>query len=440
MSFPNSNVYANLIRDYPSWEALKTFLTGDGLRLRVDDGGATPDSPYALIRYVKGLSNMESDVVRAFRSVIWDTLTHRPVSVTSWKSADGEVLPEAGAFLDASGATTFRVETFHDGTLIGLFWDSYRSEWRIHTRSVLDARCRYFSERITFADMFWGTFREPVLDGLDRAQSYSFVLQHPENRIVCSVSAPRALLTDRCTIAADGTVTWSAGDISPPPPGLAFTSWDSIRGRLAELNGRFRHNFQGFVVKTADGHRWKIRTAEYNRVRALRGNSPRRDFLWLTAWRNNTLRDYLTLFPEERGAANALVNRWKDVTTDVYRIYCEAFKARTLERKNIPPKYRPLVYGLHGLYMEALKPAGKTVDWRACLEYMNGREVPQMLFVLSWDFRAAQRVAGATAIPLEPPVSVGADIVVEEEEPKTGHAALGAEAPAPAPAPSAADA
>jgi hypothetical protein len=432
MSFPTANIYANLIHDYPSWEALKVHLMGDGLRLRVDDGGATPDSPYALIRYVKGQSDMENPVVRAFRSVVWDTLAHRPVSVTSWKSADCEVLPESEAFSDS-----YRVETFHDGTLIGLFWDSYRSEWRIHTRSVLDARCRYFSEDKTFADMFWPVFRDT---GLDRTQSYSFVLQHPENRIVCAVSAPRALLTDRCTIAADGTVTWSAGDISPPPPGLAFTSWDSVRGRLAELNGRFRHNFQGFVVKTADGHRWKIRTAEYNRVRTLRGNSPRRDYLWLSGWKNNTLRDYLTLFPEERGAANALINRWKDVTTEVYRLYCEAFKARTLERKNIPPKYRPLVYGLHSLYIETLKPAGKTVDWRACLEYMNGREVPQMLFVLSWDFRAAQRVTGAVVIPLEPPVTAGTTIVAEVEEAKTGHAALGAEADAEAPAPSAADA
>lgn len=428
MSFPNSNVYASLIRDYPSWEALKTYLTGEGLSLRVDDAGAMPDSPYALIRYVKGQSNMESAVARAFRSVVWDTLAHRPVSVTSWKSADGESLPESEAFSDS-----YRVETFHDGTLIGLFWDSYSSAWRIHTRSVLDARCRYYSERTTFADMFWTKFSDVRLD---RTQCYSFVLQHPENRIVCAVAAPRAILTDRCAIAEDGTVTWSAGDISPPPPGLAFTSWDSIRGRLAELNGRFRHNFQGFVVKTADGRRWKIRTAEYNRVRALRGDSPRRDFLWLAAWRNETLRDYLTLFPEERTAANALVNRWKDVSKDTYTVYCEAFKARTLDRKNIPQKYRPLVYGLHGLYMETLKPAGKTVDWRSCLEYMNSREVPQMLFVLSWEFRAAQRVTAAAVIPIEPPVAVGTAVAAAEEpEAKDGHTALGAEAGTEAPAP-----
>lgn len=436
MSFPNANVYANLIRDYPSWADLKAHLTGEGLRLRVEDT-SLPDSPYALIRYVKGVSNMEHHVVRAFRSVVWDTLAHRPVSVTPWKSADGEILPEAGDFLDAAGTTDFRVETFLDGTLIGVFWDKYASQWRIHTRSVLDARCRYFSEHKTFAEMFWATFRD---DGsLDRTRSYSYVLQHPENRIVCGVSTPRSILTDSCAIAADGTVTWSTGNVSPPPPGLEFTSWGAIRGRLAELNTRFAHNFQGFVVKSPQGHRWKVRTAEYNRIRALRGNSPRRDFLWLLAWHNNTLRDYLAIFPEERGAANALVARWKTVTTDVYRIYCEAFKARTLDRKMIPPKYRPLVYGLHNLYITALKPAGKTVDWRACLEFMNGRAVPQMLFVLNWEFRAAMRASAAPVIPLEPPTTVGTVVEAESEgESGPSHADLGAESSAEAPAPSAA--
>ncbi len=432
MSFPNNDVYARLIAEYPTWAALRAHLTGDGLRLRVEDHDLLPDSPYALIRYVKGQSNLENHVVRAFRSVVWDTLANRPVSVTSWKSADGEILPEAAEFRDAYGVTEYRVETFHDGTLIGLFWDKYGAQWRIHTRSVLDARCRFYSERLTFADMFWGCLRPADLDArFDRTQSYSFVLQHPANRIVCSVREPRAVLVDRCAIAHNGMVTWSTGDTTIPP-GLELRSWADIRTRVADLNSRFAHNFQGFVVKSPQGHRWKIRTAEYNRVRALRGNSPRRDFLWLFSWKANTLRDYLALYPEERYEAEALVNRWKTATSDVYRIYCEVFKARSLDRSLIPRKYRPHVYGLHTLYRETLKPAGKTVDWKACLEYMNGLAVPQMLFVLSWEYRAALRATGAAPIPIEPPAAVGT--AVEAETAELSHADLGAEAPCEAPA------
>jgi len=396
MSFPNNDVYARLVEAFPSWPALKTHLTGDGLRLRVEDHGVLPDSPYALIRYVKGVSNLENPVVRAFRSVVWDTLVNRPVSVTSWKSADGEILPEA------THTAEYRVETFHDGTLIGLFWDKYSARWRIHTRSVLDAQCRYYSERLTFANMFWSVFGD---DGtLDRSKCYSYVLQHPLNRIVCEIRTPTAIIVDRCTVSEDGGVIWSTGDVSTSP---SVETWADVRRLVSDANTRSAHNFQGFVVKNSQGHRWKIRTSEYNRVRAIRGNSPRRDFLWLTAWKENTLHNYLALFPEERRDASALVNRWKIVTTDVYRIYCEAFKARTLDRKTIPRKYKPLVFGLHSLFVETLKPAGKTVDWKTCLEYMNARAVPQMLFVLSWEFRASLATSGDVVIPIEPLVVVG---------------------------------
>ena len=398
MSFPTLSVYSELIATYPTWTSLSGYLSF-AYKLRIDDN-STPESPYALIRYVKGQTDLSNPVARAFRSVVWDTIRNRPVSVTSWKSADGETLPDAPS-------KDYTVEQFHDGTLVGLFWDAYNGRWRIHTRSVLDARCRYYAAHMTFADMFAAATRHLDLSALDKSRSYSFVLQHPANRIVCSVSEPRAVLVDVCAIADKGAVEWLPTPSSPMPP---MADWAAVRSTLADFNARFRHNYQGFVIKAADGRRWKLRTTEYNRVRGLRGNSPRLDFQYLWHWRNGNLHEYLTLYPEERGAANALVSRWKTVTSEVYHIYCDVFKARSMDRKAIPPKYRPLVYGLHSLYMETLKPAGKTVDWKACLEHMNNKDVPQMLYVLSWEYRAGLRATGAVSIPIEPPASVGTTV------------------------------
>lgn len=398
MSFPTLSVYKDLISSYTTWSAFREYLTGT-LKLRVEDY-SLPDSPYAIIRYVKGQSDLSSPVVRAFRSVVWDTVAHLPVSVTSWKSADGECLPD-GSLME------YEVETFHDGTLIGLFWDNYNGRWRIHTRSILDARCRYYSSTSTFSDMFWDAMRGVDLGSLNRSFSYSYILQHPENRIVCAVSAPRVQLADICRVEGDGAVNWqltTGGSVKRLADAATF------RVALADFNTRFGHNFQGLVLKSNDGRRWKLRTPEYNRVRAIRGNSPRRDYLWLKSWRDGTLRDYLRLYPEERRDADALVARWKSVTSDVYHVYCDVFKARTLDRKSIPPKYRPLVYSLHSLYLETLKPAGKTVDWKACLEHMNTKDTAQMLFVLSWEYRLAMKDLGATAIPLEPPTVVGTTV------------------------------
>jgi hypothetical protein len=400
MSFPTLSVYKDLIARYPSWTELSAYLTGPECALRVEDV-ARPESPYALIRYVKGSSDFTNPIVRAFRSVVWDTLAHRPVSVTSWKSADGESLPDGPFNADYS------VEMFPDGTLIGMFWDSYATQWRIHTRSVLDARCRYYSQTRTFADMFAETTRGLDLATLDRSVSYSWVLMHPENRIVCDAPVPRAYIVDSCKITADASVEWvRALQYAVAPVVSTFANADAIRVRLAEWNARFRHNCQGIVVKSADGRRWKIRTAEYNRVRAIRGNSPRRDYLWLKFWREDTLRDYLKVYPEERVLADSVINRWKTATSDIYRVYCDVFKAHSLDKTLIPPKYRPHVYGLHKLFHETLKPAGKKVDWKTCLEYMNAKDVAQMLFVINWELREAARALHVPSIPFEPPTAV----------------------------------
>ncbi|NDE18196.1 hypothetical protein EBZ80_25085 [bacterium] len=400
MSFPSLSVFKTLVERFPSWTDLKTYLTGPECALSVVDA-SSPESPYAIIRAVKGLSVYSNTDVRAFRSVVWDTLTHRPVSVTPFKSADGESMPADGSVSD------YRFEMFHDGTLIGMFWDSYSSRWRIHTRSVLDAGCRYFSASRTFASMFAEATRDLDHADLDKTKSYSWVLMHPENRIVCDAPVARAVITDICALATDGAIAWEVPvkhGVTPAFP-VAPATWDDVRVRLAEWNTRFRHNCQGIVVKSVDGCRWKIRTEEYNRVRRIRGNSPRRDFLWLNHWVAGTLPAYLAVYPEERGQAQAVIDSWKTVTRDVYRIYCDVFKAHTLDKKMIPPKYRPTVYGLHKLYHEVLKPAGQKVDWKTALAYMNGRDVPLMLFTINWEARQAARALGVPAIPFEPPAA-----------------------------------
>jgi hypothetical protein len=403
LSLQMCSIFSDLRSVYVTWPALSSYLTSEeGGSLRIDDY-STHENPFALVRYVKGKSNMSLKHVRAFRSVIWDTMENCPVSVTSFKSNDGENLP-------TGSVENFHIEPFLDGVMIGLFYDKHNARWRIHTRSTLDANCRYYSQNKTFNQMFAEAFHPSIYDTLDKSASYTYILQHAENRIVVPVNGPpRALCVDKAMFEA-GIVRF-VGSTAP-----CVISWDAVRSTLADLNIRFGYRVQGMVVKNnVTGERYKVRTPVYNHVRRVRGNSARRDFLWLGAWQAGTIRDYLALFPEERAESDAIINRWKQVTNAVYHIYTDVFKARSLNKTAIPPKYRPLVYGLHSMYLDTLKPANKTVDWRTALEYMNGRDTAQMLFVINWEARQAARQLGVPSIPLEPPTSVGTEVVAAEE-------------------------
>ena len=423
----SSNVFFELISTYTTWPALSAFLTSvEGGNLRVDDN-STPDNPFALIRYTKGRSDLSLPHVRAFRSVVWDTLENRPVSVTAFKSHSNETLPvgegsegSEGSDGDAAVPSTYSIEYFQDGVMIGMFWDKYNKVWRIHTRSTLDAECRYFSQTTTFSVMFAdaiGASRVSVESALNVNTSYTWVLQHPENRIVVPVKTPRAYCVEAITITSAGGVAISAIPAAAfPVPKLAIAAptWNKLRLMVTDWNRRFSHTIQGLVVK--DGfERYKLRTAQYNIVRQRRGNSARRDFMWLNEWRSGNLPSYLALFPEERTSANATIARWKSTTNEVYHWYVSVFKARDTPKHQIPPKYRPLVYGLHNLYMNTLKPAGKSVDWKACLSFMNERDTAQMLFVINWDLRQTALRLGVVNIPIEPS-SVATETRIEGDE------------------------
>ena len=401
------SVFTDLISSFPTWESLSAHLKSrEGGALRIDDN-STPENPFAVIRYVKGQSNMDMPHVRTFRSVVWDTLEHRPVSVCPVKSEDGESVPaDAGESTDG-----FVMTHFVDGVMIGMFYDNYSGQWRIHTRSTLDATCRYFSNAHTFQEMFTTASGTLDYDALDKTCCYTWVLTHPENRIVVSVNRPRITCVQKGKYTADGgfTVLPLEGTQYAVLTIRGMKTWAEVKARISEWNVRFKHNAQGIVMQElATGRRWKLRTAEYNRVRLLRGNSPRRDYLMMDCWRRGLLRDYITFYPEERVIADALLARWKHITNDVYRMYVEVFKARKMDKSAIPPKYRPLVFGLHGKYLETLKPAGKSVDWKAAQDFMNERDTAQMLFVLNWEVRQAAREMGAILIPIEPPVSMPA--------------------------------
>jgi hypothetical protein len=388
-----SSVFATIKSAYPTWDAFHAYLTspeGGNLSVVVHS-----EDSLAVIRYVKGVSNMTLPHVSAFRSVVWDIKRHVPVSVTPFKSEQGECAPTF-----AEGVT---LEEFADGVLIGQFWDANTESWRIHTRSTLDARCRYFSKR-PFHVLFYEAMTTN-LEALDRNVCYSWVLSHPENRIVCPVTKPTATLVAQHRVAEDASFVEVAREETPAalvsylPKVFSTTDIMGILGMMAAMNGTITS--QGIVMKNAGEpmKRWKMRSQLYKTVRNMRGNQARLDFLWMDMWSKNTLNEYMRFYPEERSAINNVVNRWKIITQEVFKIYTDVFKARCADKASIPAKYRPLVYGIHNLYMNTLKPMNRSIAWADVVKHMNGLDTAQKIFVLNWDLRQER---AAEAVPIEP--------------------------------------
>jgi hypothetical protein len=392
-SFTNTT-FQSLIASYPSWDEFSEFITSKmgGFITIVPTG----DDTNVVIRYTKGASSLSNKTVHAFRSVVWDTVRNRPVSVTPFKSSSGEGIP---AIPDAE----VQVEEFADGVLIGQFWDRSTGKWRLHTRSALDATCNYYSNR-TFAELFEDAVQTCGLSlgDLDRSVSYSWILSHPENRIVCPCDKPKLTLVAQMRIAEDGRVTVFDRSETPEPltkflPRLFFVkSYDDqfetdVQKILSDEEASSLC-IQGLVFSLRNGdrfRRWKMRTAAYNAARMLRGNSARLDYRWLEIIHSGKIFDYTKIYPEEAAKILTIINSWSQVVYNVYSIYCAVFKARSMSKNEINVRYRALVYALHNHYMTVLKPNGLTVNVANAAGFLETRDTAQKLHVINWDINGS---------------------------------------------------
>jgi hypothetical protein len=393
MSSFTNNSFQSLIASYPSWDEFSEFITSKvgGCVTIVPTG----DDSKVVIRYTKGASSLSVKTVQAFRSVVWDTVLNRPVSVTPFKSSSGEGIP---AIPDAE----VQAEEFADGVLIGQFWDHSLGKWRLHTRSALDATCNYYSTR-TFAELFADAVTSCNLsfNDLDRSVNYSWILSHPENRIVCPCDEPKLTLVSQMRIAEDGLVVVLDRNETPEPltkflPRLFFVKpyGDEFEAEVQKILSEDCNELrmQGLVFTLRNGdrfRRWKIRSLGYNSARALRGNSARLDYRWLEVIHAGKILDYTKIYPEEAAKILNVMNSWSQVVYNVYNIYCAVFKARSMPKHEINVRYRALVYSIHNHYINVLKPNGYTVNIANAAAFLETRDTAQKLHVINWDINGS---------------------------------------------------
>lgn len=341
------------------------------------------DSTFAVIYYDKKRTDMTRPDAGQYRSMIWNKVTNTGVPVAP---------PRGRSFNDAiaDGAKGFVVEEFVDGTMINIAWDPATATWIPFTRTQIGAGGHFFGTR-PFAELFWEAFRGCGLTeaDLDTSVAYSWVLQHPEERIVAAApyGIPRLFLIQ--TTSSD-----IPAKFQPFRPAVypAVKSLEDVKEFVASQGRRLGAQFQGVCLKMADGRRYKLRTNEYDEARHLRGNQAKRSYLWLERWSEGHLGHYLRLYPEETCDAETIVNRFKDATQELHSLYLQVYRQKALPLGQAPQKYRKLLWDLHQVGGGAYFPNARA--------FMNKQETPRKLWVVNYEERFSQAAA----------VSVGADV------------------------------
>ena len=371
--------FKEFVNTYPTFQEWKTYC--EQQHVRVIDGLNRHPSPsdarqrYAILRYDKTYSNTQTMAHGFFRSVIWDTVAHRPVCVAPPKASDQT--------LEAS--SSHRCEEFLEGVMVNAFLDASGTV-QLATRSKLGATGTFYSSR-SFQDLLTEALQKKGIQGVQGIKDIlgshtfaSFLLQHPEHRIVSRIMEPSLYLIHRGSVSEDGTVTLqevNEGPFAIPTVTVPEnTSPEALVIQLAEQKG---WQWQGLVFKDGHGSRWRLRSKAYTMVRTLRGESPRRDVQFLNLRGKGMMETYLYYFPEEKDAMWALEGSLRNLTQNLYQQYVTVHIKHQMKFAELPAFWKPHVFSLHSLFLGTLKEKGHFIRKQEVIQYMNHLPIPRVL-------------------------------------------------------------
>lgn len=315
-------------------------------------------------------------------------------------------------------------EEFIDGTMINVFYDNINNQWEIATKSSIGGNMlffndiknyRYFfnetpdennnvytysySNDITFRSMFFEAcnYCNFNLNTLDRNYSYTFVLQHPYNRIVVPITYPSIFLVKMYSI--DNTnypkVNITEIDISSFVNSVPYIFLDTKVSftnkypitNLESLNayslGNISFDCVGCMLYDSNGNRSKIRNQNYEIVRKLRGNQPKLQYQYLYLKQNNKINDFLLYYPEHM----IIFKKFKLIvftyTQELFMNYINCFINKEKPLKEYDFRFKTHMYHIHQKYISELKPKNKYVDKKIVIDYFNALHPAQQMFVLN---------------------------------------------------------
>jgi hypothetical protein len=374
----STTFFAKIREQYPTVTSFLTWLRSDeGGRIVVRDSQMTHDEPFVILHYDKLTSDMTKDHVGFFRSVIWDIREHRPVAMSPVR---GLHLTKTETETETE-VETFVVEDFVDGVMITMFHTGAR--WQLATRTQIGAQNHFYGTR-AFADLFWESFacKGIRIEQLDTDVCYSWVLQHPEERIVVAPTygIAQLWLVEQYRRKDDTLIAEPITLDARPVAHTDVHTVGEIHERVTAWSLRLKHQWQGVVARrVSDGARFKLRSDIYTVIRQLRGNQATRPYLWLERWSEGRLGTYLQIYPEEEHEAQAIVGAFKQCTQETHDYYMKVYRRHEMPLGAVPAKYRKILWDAHH--------AGKGAYFKDLCAFMNGQDTARKLWLVNFERR-----------------------------------------------------
>jgi len=364
---------------------------------------------YCIIKYDKEI--LSNDLIKIYgvcRSIVVNS-KNRILSFAPPKSIPSDEFIKTN-HLDTTNVNKLIAEEFIEGTMINVFWDpdvGINGCWEMATKNEVGANTCFFKnykDNKTFRTMFLEAAIENnlILDLLDKNYSYSFVLQHPFNRIVVPFLKPQLYLiaiyrkfywidrlnNDKMSIQIfpiEISQVAKYGLLNTTikfPTKYEFTSYSDLIKEYASMNTPYY--IVGVVIhNTETGERCKIRNPVYEQVKQLRGNQPKIQFQYISLRTQGKVSEFLNFYPEYKKDFSFFRDTVHLFTNTLYANYKECFIKKEKKLSDYSCEYKNHMYEIHKHYLKTKQFITNTF----VINYINKLEPQQLMFSLNYQMR-----------------------------------------------------
>ena len=297
-------------------------------------------------------------------------------------------------------------EEFIEGTMINVFWDQtlgLSGAWEISTRNTVGAVSSFYksAKSKTFRDMFLEAAENNnlELDSLDKNFCYSFVLQHPENRIVVPFKEPQLYLIAMYNVdnsnqndiqvhSVDKSQFFYFHTNTSVKSQLVYdwTTYKDLIDKYASMNTLY-DILVVVIHNTETGERTKIRNPVYEQVRQLRGNQPKLQYQYLSLRKEGKVSDFLKYFPENKKDFSVFRDQLHLFTNTLYSNYVSCYIKKEKPLIEFTEQYRTHMFNIHKHYLDDLKQQKLHVSNTVVIKYVNNIHPSLLMFCLNFQMR-----------------------------------------------------
>ena len=381
----------------------------------------TDTGMYSIIKYEKQafvLTSEDYENIGLLRSAVVDEagriIAYSPPKCVYLSQEREKAFNENNVMTKPSDTTTneWYAEEFVEGTMINMFYSEKGGAWEIATKSTVGANVVFYApknpketveirEKDTFRNMFFETCAKIGFkyEELPREFMYSFVLQHPKNRIVLPINDAAIYIIgvysinhdtlDVMQLSSAGFAEKYGGGGAILRPKQLFADNYSVEGfkkEYASMNASY--NMMGVVFcNMVTGERMKVRNPMYEMVKNMKGVEQKLQLQYLTLRHGGRVADYLKSYPEYKGDFALFRSQLHGFTRSLHQNYldCFVFKKRTFSE--FPQQYKKFMSGLHKKYLEELREIKSSVTFTYVVEFVNTQSPMLLMYSLNYVVR-----------------------------------------------------